>query len=309
MHYRLQLANGHRFYLTGTDETKPWLEKLVYIMQLTPSDYDPKFPRIIFVLKDMIKGTDPTQNFSPESRLSLPNFNWQLQNHKFLKYWSHPDTPDLIYPITNKEDYSANIIDMDNLTSIIFILMLDFGGVPLHSALVEKDGISVALVGQGGIGKSTCCRRIPLPWHPLSDDEILVVPDNHGNYVAHPFPTWSDYFFKRQENTWNVQEYVPLRGIFFLKRSDDDYEEIIPLGKGQSCLRIDDSANQIIGRIFNRDENSADEKNRIIGGHQLLRKKLLDNSCQLAKSIPAYKLPISLTRNFWEDIEKVIEGP
>ena len=153
------------------------------------------------------------------------------------------------------------------------------------------------MAGRGGMGKSTCCRRVPPQWRALCDDEVLVVPNQQGRYMAHPFPTWSDYIVRRQENTWNVQQYVPLRAIFFLERSE--HSEAIPLGQGQSAIYIYHSSSQAINANF-----------RMMGKNEFLifKKNLFDNSSQLAKALPAFKLPINLTGHFWEEIEKAIEN-
>jgi len=305
LHYVLQLANGFLFHFIGIDKAKSWLEKLAYIMQLVPSVPKSEFSRITIISKNMIDEADPKQNINPELRLGLPNSGWQIKNYNSLRFWSYPDTHDIIYAISDGEDHINKIIDMDKMVSLIFILMIESGGLPLHSALIEKDGFGVALVGRGGIGKSTSSRRVPSPWRPLCDDEILVVPDQQGRYMVHPFPTWSDYIFNRNENTWNVQQYVPLKAIFFLERDDDEINEVVPLGQGQSSIYINYSSNQVLGNCFYNKEDRIDKGTA--EEHLRLRKKLFDNSCELAKSIPAFKLPISLTRHFWEDIEKVLD--
>jgi len=311
LHYCLQLANGYRFYFTGIKETESWLKKLAYVMQLTPSIPEPKFPRIISIPRNMIE-TDPTHSLSYELRVSLPASGWRLQDYNPPKFWSHPDTPDIIYGIINEKDYIVEVIDMDRVTSLIFRWMLGSGCLPLHSALIEKNGVGVALCGRGGIGKSTCCKRVSSPWRTLCDDTVLVVPDLQDRYMAHPFPTWSDYIVRQQENTWNVQQYVPLRAIFFLERSPDgESDEVIPIDQGRASLYINHSSNQILGRSFNvvvNEEDQPAEKNRTAKEHLPAKKRLFDNSCQLGKAVPAFKLKVSLNGNFWEVIEKSIKN-
>jgi len=167
----------------------------------------------------------------------------------------------------------------------------------LYAALVEKDGVGVVLAAQGGTGKSTCCRRIPSPWHALCDDEVLVVPDKHGHYMVHPFPTWSDYLIRRQTKTWNIQQYVPLSSIFFLDRLQSD--QVITIKQGKSALYINNSSDQIFGDKL-RDSNQEE--------YLSIKKKSFDNSCQIAKTVPVFKLQISLDSQFWKEIEKVLEN-
>jgi SynChlorMet cassette protein ScmC len=79
----------------------------------------------------------------------------------------------------------------------IFMQVIDTGALPLHAGLVEREGRGALLAGPSGIGKSTCCAKIPAPWNAHSDDETIVLRDSIGRFVAHPFPTWSDNFHNR----------------------------------------------------------------------------------------------------------------
>lgn len=171
----------------------------------------------------------------------------------------------------------------------------DLGGLPFHAGLVESDGKGVLLAASRNIGKSTCCRRIPNPWDVLCDEEALVMRTDQEQYVAHPFPTWSDYLMKRSERTWDVQRYVPLSAIFFLERGETD--EAIPIGQGEAAVQINNSVTQVLLRThhyLDREEV------------KVSRKKLFDNGCDLAGAVPAFKLRVSLKGRFWEEIEEVL---
>jgi len=109
-------------------------------------------------------------------------------------------------------------------------------------------GHGFLLAGQGGTGKSTCCRRLPNNWKPLCDDESLIVLDKSKVYHVHPFPTWSDYIQKRAKNIWDVQGSVPLSAIFFLEQSEKD--EVIPLSKEQSAILMTKSSKQAYDRSW-----------------------------------------------------------
>lgn len=41
---------------------------------------------------------------------------------------------------------------------------------------------------------------------------------------------------------------------------------------------------------------------------KVIRKKLFDNACQLAKAVPVFSLRVSLNGRFWENMEKVLEN-
>jgi SynChlorMet cassette protein ScmC len=151
------------------------------------------------------------------------------------------------------------------------------------------------LVASGGTGKSTCCERLPDDWLPLSDDESLVVLKEAKKYQAHPFPTWSDYLFKRNKKTWNVQYSVPLSGIFFLEQAEDDHVESV--GEGTAAVLMTESATQICEKFW-RNLGQEDQKEH--------RTELFDNACEMAKNIPGYRLSVSKDGRFWEKMEEVI---
>jgi hypothetical protein len=90
-------------------------------------------------------------------------------------------------------------------------------------------------------------------------------------------------------------QYVPVKAIFFLEQSETD--KVVPMGRGQSAVLMYQSAAEVCHRNWmkvNREEVST------------FRKKLFENSCRLAKAIPAFRLRVSLQGRFWEKIEEVL---
>jgi SynChlorMet cassette protein ScmC len=178
----------------------------------------------------------------------------------------------------------------------IYQQVQDSGGLPLHAGLVEHNGKGVLLAGPKNAGKSTCCRRLPKPWYPLCDEETLIVKVNQERYLAHPFPTWSEYLAKRSEQTWNVHSHVPISSIFFLEQAG--FDEAIPLGQGEASVFINQLATQVCCRYWNN------------LGHEDLRTrktKLFENVTELAEAVPAFRLRVSLKGRFWEEMEKVLQ--
>jgi len=139
-------------------------------------------------------------------------------------------------------------------------------------------------------------RRLPEHWRTLCDDEALVVADRQEKYRAHPFPTWSEYLWKRSQKTWNVQYSVPLSAIFFLEQSGTDTIE--PLGEGHAAVLITESASQIYEKFWRK----SDQKDQ-----REFREELFNNACTMAKKIPCYRLYVSLNGRFWEKMEDVLE--
>ena len=167
--------------------------------------------------------------------------------------------------------------------------------MPFHAALVQHSGVGILLAASGNTGKSTCCRRLRSPWQTLCDDEALIVRDDQQRYMAHPFPTWSNYLWRRSRQTWNVEKHVPLLAIFFLEQGEAD--AVYTMGGGQAAVSVTQSALQ----AYPPNWRELDVYER-----RAFRKKLFENACELVKSVPTYKLRVSLTGRFWDEIEAVL---
>jgi len=294
--YCIQLANGQGWHIAATIGTRPWVDKLATIMQLDTCNPD-GYPKIIFIRKgkDVEKHKEPIRYLGPNMQGDFPGSGWKAHKFAGVQVWHHHDVPDVICEMRHKEDCELDILRMLLALYPIFERAQDSGGLPLHAALIKRDRVGILLAASQNIGKSTCCRRIPRPWQPLCDDEALVVRDNQERYLAHPFPTWSDYLMKRSERTWNIQSHVPLVATLFLEQAEKD--ELIPIGQGQAAVLMYQSATQVSRR------NWVNLSNKEMG---FVRKKLFDNACELARTIPAYRLCVSLEGRFWEEIEKVL---
>ncbi len=93
------------------------------------------------------------------------------------------------------------------------------GGLLLHGGLAACGGSGVILTGPPGMGKSTTCARLRRPWRAACDDATLVMPDARGGYRAHPWPTWSRYYFGDPPRTWAVGAGVQLATLATLSRA------------------------------------------------------------------------------------------
>ena len=171
------------------------------------------------------------------------------------------------------------------------------GGVLLHGALAERDGSGVLLAAPGGTGKTTASDRLPAPWRSLCDDTTLVVRDSHGGYWAHPWPTWSRFLREGAGGTWDVQNPVPLRGVFFLSRAAEDRVESVGPGQGVGLLvECAGQASPLMARGLDRAETRAMHLERF------------DNLCALARLVPTHVLHISLTGAFWRELDRTVSG-
>jgi SynChlorMet cassette protein ScmC len=112
---------------------------------------------------------------------------------------------------------------------------------------------------------------------------------------VHPFPTWSDHLWRRSEPTWDVQRSLPLSAIVFLEQGPTD--EAIPIGKGEATACIMESASQVCHSFW---------RDLALGEKRGLKEKVFDNACELARSIPAFKLRLSLDGRFWEELDRIL---
>ena len=279
--YNLTFADGQAWDILSSEETLPLLRKLASIMELK-SCKPSGSPKIILAKEGTLKAKLKT--------------DWKMRDLGLVKLWSNKKTLDVI--CENKCEHDDPALDYIKIYLSLYPVYKraqDEGGIPLHAALVEKNGNAVLLAAPGETGKSTCCRRIPDEWKALSDDETLVVRDKGGKYFAYPFPTWSDYIHHNSAKTWNVQQHVPLSAIFFLEQSPRD--EAIPIGRGKATILINQSATNVLQRGWRNLDRSEETA---------FRMKLFENSCALAKEIPSFMLKVSMTGRFWDEMEKVL---
>jgi SynChlorMet cassette protein ScmC len=171
------------------------------------------------------------------------------------------------------------------------------GGVLIHGALAERDGMGVILAAPGGTGKTTASNRLPAPWRSLSDDTTLVVRDPQGRYWAHPWPTWSRFMDGGPGGTWDVQTAVPLKGIFVLAQAVEDHVERVGPGHAVSALVecVGQASTFMTPGLFKEELHA-------------LHLERFDNLCALARAVPAHLLHISLTGAFWQEIDRALWG-
>jgi SynChlorMet cassette protein ScmC len=157
--------------------------------------------------------------------------------------------------------------------------------------------MGVIMAAPGGTGKTTASNRLPAPWRSLCDDTTLVVRDTQGNYWAHPWPTWSRFANEGPGGTWEVQNAVPIKGIFILTQSVE--ERLERVGTGQAVSLLGESVTQ--ASMFMAAGLCKEEL-------RALHLKQFNNLCALARVVPAHLLHISLTGTFWQQIEQTLQG-
>jgi signal peptidase I len=170
------------------------------------------------------------------------------------------------------------------------------GGLLVHGALAESGGCGVIMAAPGCTGKSTASRRLPEPWRSLSDDATLVVQDAMGRYFAHPWPTWS-LFWEESGGTWPTEKSVPLRAIFFLAQAS--LESLEPVNQTVATAMLMQSVEQVSRSMTYR--LSPDEVHQV-------HSQQFANVSALARAVPAFILQLSLTGQFWVEMEHALQS-
>jgi SynChlorMet cassette protein ScmC len=292
--YQIILADGRTWTLGAMMGAENWLSALASVMKL-PSFPDTGPADLIFALppEGHQIGKEPPK-WGPGGPLDKCSCEWSSRVCPGVVFYSHPDAPHVVCCLTNGHGPRFPMEQMRRSLLPIFEGELGAGSIPLHAALVEHDGKAVLLAGKSGVGKSTCCRRLPQGWEVLSDDMALVLRTSES-YKAHPVPTWSAVEDFRGRQSWSINRHVVLSAIFFLDQADRD--EMFPLGRGEATLGIYD-ASSICFQTLSGQSNV----------HKGLpyRKQVFENATSLATAVPAFRLRVSLTGRFWEKIEEVL---
>jgi SynChlorMet cassette protein ScmC len=294
--YPLRLGNGQQWHLTATAAAAAWLDGFASILELRTGA--PRGEAQLIFLgpePDGKEHRDPVDRVDSDILEALPRQGWIARNVSALTLWTHPAVPHVICELGPEDDHAVRIIRMWQALDPIYQRVQKTGGLPLHAALLEWEGSGVLLAAPGARGKTTCCRRLPSPWHALCDDETLIVRDEHGPFRAHPFPTWGDCLSERSQRTWHAQRFLPLSAIFFLERGETD--QAVPLGQGETATYLTQSATVLARRTWKRLYRQ-DKHDR--------RRALFVNACDLARAVPAFTLRTTQKGRFWNEMERVL---
>lgn len=274
----LALSDGNRWCFSADHHNTPVLDNLARIMRLKKGALNGS-SRLIFCSN----GSNREKGASKDTKAFRP-----------FRFRKHDGGTDLFCEAGGSRGPEIQYLHMWHGLFPIYRQSVHKEGLAIHGALAELNGEGFLLVAPGGAGKSTCSRRFPDYWQPLCDDEALVVLNANNEYRVHPFPTWSDYLWKRARRTWDVQSSVPLKGLFFLEKATIDAVE--PMGAGKTVVLTNASANQVFDKYY-RLVNKKDKRT--------LRRAVFKNACRMAKRIPSYRLRVSLDGRFWEEMEAV----
>ncbi len=294
--YTMRLDDRCAWNLSATSGAAEWLQLFASALGLRHGNGD-VFPQIKFIrgAGDVQPPDDPPWPPDLAEIAALTAQGWKSYRHGLVRFWTPPSGSNRVCELLNSQSHKLDILMMGLALEPVHQKAIELRGVPLHGALLALEGKGVVLVGANDAGKTTCCQRLPERWDVLCDDETLVLRENEGGFFAHPFPTWSDHFQVRSGLRCDVSRRVPLSAIFFLQKSAT--VQVVPIGKGQAAARISESSGQTsVGRTLGLEAYEKRER----------RKRLFENACDLAKTLPAFNLRLNLTGNFWEEIEQVL---
>ena len=306
--FSLQLGDGSHWWVGSMPAVSMWVETLASMLHLYTGPADDA--SLMVFLEGNASLEEIKELVAPESgwaslnkkvnRLVAPESGWIALNNSFMRLWYGMDSPDLVVELKTPMSRNKGYDSLRLALQFVFRQSLTRGGLPLHTALAEKQGRGVLLVGTSGTGKSTCCRRLSPPWQARCDDEVLLTWAPDGRYLAHPFPTWSDYFSPHGTDIIQAQsqEASPLAGIFFIEQSSSD--ECLPMDPAKALIEIIIASQIVLDRhLWYCDPKEASS----------LRAVMFANACKLAHQVPAFHLRVSLTGRFWEQIEAALAGP
>jgi SynChlorMet cassette protein ScmC len=295
---RLALADGRVWRIVPKSElSSPLLLKLSEILEL-PSDSEDSTRSVHPTEDGGHRATEQPALYEPPLISSTQRLLLLEHAPASAKSSAHgiESEPLVIHPSTTATRTGMEMFSLlQQLTAVVGRDAVHGGGMLLHSALAEWRGLGVILAAPGGTGKTTASRRLPSPWQSLCDDATLVVRDGLGKHWAHPWPTLSRFVTDGEGGSWQVQDAVPLGGIFFLVQSPEERLEAV--GRGEAAAMLVQAAKQASWGMM-RGLDPAESRR--------IQVRLFDNVCSLAQSVPTYLLRLSLTGAFWEELERVL---
>jgi len=193
-------------------------------------------------------------------------------------------------------DANDDALKAMKVSLVIAHIMQKRGGILVHGGLAEFHGQGIILAASGGTGKTTASNRLPASWRSYSDDTVLIVPDMDHCYSGHPWPTWSRFFSNGPGGSWKTEYSVPLKSLYFLLQSQED--DLKELKANQAAAMLIESVVEA-NMLFNDSLSPVDiHKNHV---------EQFGIVCTMTNHLPAYRLHLSLTGNFWMLLEQSLQ--
>ena len=272
--YRLELEDTMTMDLLTTPESDEWIRKVARAMRLR------RGPAVEEI----------------EAMRKIRASEHQGRRYGVMSLQSDGNGTHLVSGVSASSDQQLTVREVWQSFYPFYQRLVRLGGLPLHSALVRRGARNVLLAAPAGTGKSTCCRRLPVAWEAISDEEVVLVPFSNGIWHAYPFPTWSDIVERQLDRRWDVKQHFPVSAVFCLEQGEIDAVE--PVGTGEAILFLTRRARE---KCFPHDWSLERHEERIFYG------KAFENVCTFATAVPAYKLTVSADGRFWEEMERMMD--
>ena len=278
---RLRLADGSSWVIVAGDaDAAPVVQTLAAIMRLTPGDEAPLTHAGGFAAPPARELRVVVRD-GPEARLPAD---------------TRGDGPVLV-AVHPPVDRAMHMIAAERVAQTIARDAQRRGGLLVHGGLAEWRGCGAVLAGAGTVGKSTASRRLPAPWRSWSDDATLVVRDLQGRLRAHPWPTWSRFYWDQGEGSWDVAASLPLGAVFFLAQAPQDV--VTPTHHAAQALAM---LMECVAAVSSGMRRGLDaERARTLSGEQLA------NAEAVVAETPMYRLELSLEGSFWRLLEPLVD--
>ncbi len=291
--YILSLSNGQSWGIPSAGETRRWADEFARLLGLPESQGRPD---CVIRLEGFPQASGAGGGGFGVPPLGCSGQGWRALMFPLLEIWCREGFRENVCRLRGTDDPRRIREQMRHALIPLYQSALCRGGLPLHAALVERDGRGMLLIGKSGAGKSTACRRLPPGWTVLGDDLALAMRNREEKFVVHPLPTWSRVGSGSRDEKWDIQHSVELSAIFFLAQAAHD--EVLPAGSAAAAVMLAHAAETIFNSV---------RTTECAFGAPSLKGEIFANAADMARSIPAYILRLSLTGLFWETIEQVLE--
>jgi len=165
------------------------------------------------------------------------------------------------------------------LRTVVTVIIVNCGGLALHSSCIRRNGRTYIFTGYSGAGKSTV---IKLTANPViySDELTLLKKDENGIFSAHYSPFRSEFH----------TEYLPptsdIAGIFFIRQDSQVFLENMP---------VKQALFEILPMVFFPVNKTRQFENKIFG-----------LCADLLNQVPVFNLHFRKDDTFWECIDTAL---
>ena len=165
----------------------------------------------------------------------------------------------------------------------------------LFGDAAESGDMAIIFLGPPGTGKTTTMHLLPEPWHELSQNLIVVLPDMEKTPRVTCWTALLENALQNPQDSWGIHHSPHLLAIFSLKRSS--VESIKRLNNVESLGLLMEA----IKRVWPDSTRGMPQIEAL--EHRVRR---FDSLAWLAKSIPCYELEMGTIGACQKLIEKMI---